>query len=456
MHSCFKAGMGLAFAAGLAGMLAAIEPGGNAFAAPESSVTAPSASAASTSSVASPSGLSGAATESPAPAIPTAIGNYPGEPQQQPEQPLIPLTGPVGPSPGTIGAPPYGPMEPTKEDPPVPDSQRQAEEELLKEYLKTMALGLIGEAELELLLPRKALQVYKAADKANDIVETETKFKELSEEVISWWEDYWSVSNFRPPPGFIVPPSQLQRSPQLPGGTGGPGSSCPPGLGGGPSNPCGACPNGNCLSPSAKPAARKSAVASLPNKDRGTDRPAKSATPENEHGRKSAARSEPEHERKSASRGEGRGVSRPAPISRTRVGNLNPGGGIHPGGMGGGGLGGLHAGGMGGFHSGGMGGFHAGGFGGFRRSDIRLKQDIVLLGRLANGLELYRYRYIGEDQVYVGVMAQQVRAIAPEAVAPGSDGYLRVNYERLGLRLQTWDEWAAAGNLTSVLDSPAR
>jgi hypothetical protein len=124
--------------------------------------------------------------------------------------------------------------------------------------------------------------------------------------------------------------------------------------------------------------------------------------------------------------------------------------------MGGGGMGGFHPGGMGGFHSGGMGGFHSGGFGGFRRSDIRLKQDIVLLGRLANGLELYRYRYIGEDRLYVGVMAQQVRAIAPEAVAPGSDGYLRVNYERLGLRLQTWDEWAAAGNLTSVLDAPAR
>ena len=33
-----------------------------------------------------------------------------------------------------------------------------------------------------------------------------------------------------------------------------------------------------------------------------------------------------------------------------------------------------------------------------RRSDIRLKQDIVPLVRLNNGLELYRFRYKGSDQ----------------------------------------------------------
>jgi hypothetical protein len=32
----------------------------------------------------------------------------------------------------------------------------------------------------------------------------------------------------------------------------------------------------------------------------------------------------------------------------------------------------------------------------------------------------------------------------PWAVARGSDGYLRVHYDRLGLRLQTWDEWMAS------------
>jgi hypothetical protein len=31
----------------------------------------------------------------------------------------------------------------------------------------------------------------------------------------------------------------------------------------------------------------------------------------------------------------------------------------------------------------------------------------------------------------------------PEAVRRGTDGYLRVDYARLGLRAQTWDQWVA-------------
>jgi polysaccharide biosynthesis/export protein len=76
-------------------------------------------------------------------------------------------------------------------------------------------------------------------------------------------------------------------------------------------------------------------------------------------------------------------------------------------------------------------------------SDIRLKRDIVLLDRPPNGIGLYRYRYIWSDQVYVGVMAQEVAQIVPDAVVRGADGFLRVNYARLGMRLLTWDEWAA-------------
>ena len=41
-------------------------------------------------------------------------------------------------------------------------------------------------------------------------------------------------------------------------------------------------------------------------------------------------------------------------------------------------------------------------------------------------------------------MAHEVAAVKPEAVLRGADGYLRVDYRRLGLRLQTWDEWTAA------------
>jgi len=75
-------------------------------------------------------------------------------------------------------------------------------------------------------------------------------------------------------------------------------------------------------------------------------------------------------------------------------------------------------------------------------SDIRLKRDVTLLSRLASGLGLYRYRYIGVDQEYVGVMAQEVRLLAPAAVSRAPDGYLQVNYARLGMRLMTWEEWS--------------
>ena len=60
-----------------------------------------------------------------------------------------------------------------------------------------------------------------------------------------------------------------------------------------------------------------------------------------------------------------------------------------------------------------------------------------------NGINLYRYRYLWSDTIYVGVMAQEVATVMPEAVRRGADGYLRVDYARLGLRMQTWDQWTA-------------
>ena len=59
--------------------------------------------------------------------------------------------------------------------------------------------------------------------------------------------------------------------------------------------------------------------------------------------------------------------------------------------------------------------------------------------RLDNGLGFYRYRYNGSDKLYVGVMAQEVQTIMPEAVVRGRDGYLRVLYDKLGLKFATYD-----------------
>src|SRR4029453_6742720 len=91
------------------------------------------------------------------------------------------------------------------------------------------------------------------------------------------------------------------------------------------------------------------------------------------------------------------------------------------------------------------GGGGGGGRGGGRRSDIELKHDVVLLGRLDNGLGYYRFAYNGSEKAYVGVIAQEVRTVRPDAVPVGRDGYLRVSYERLGLPFRSYDAWAASG-----------
>ena len=78
-----------------------------------------------------------------------------------------------------------------------------------------------------------------------------------------------------------------------------------------------------------------------------------------------------------------------------------------------------------------------------QESDVRLKEDIAPVGQTAGGLPLYRFRYIGGEETYVGVMAQEVAEVDPQAVVRGSDGYLRVYYDRLGIDLMTLDQWQA-------------
>ena len=99
-----------------------------------------------------------------------------------------------------------------------------------------------------------------------------------------------------------------------------------------------------------------------------------------------------------------------------------------------------------GMRGGGGGGRGGGGRGGGgRRSDIMLKHDIALIGHLDNGLGFYRFSYNGSDRAYVGVMAQEVQQIMPEAVVRGRDGYLRVDYDKLGLKFESYQQWLGSG-----------
>jgi hypothetical protein len=80
-----------------------------------------------------------------------------------------------------------------------------------------------------------------------------------------------------------------------------------------------------------------------------------------------------------------------------------------------------------------------------QQSDIQFKHDVVRIGTVADGIGLYRFRYNWSDQVYVGVMAQEVAAVRPDAVIRGDDGYLRVYYDRIGAPFDTWQHWQAIG-----------
>lgn len=97
----------------------------------------------------------------------------------------------------------------------------------------------------------------------------------------------------------------------------------------------------------------------------------------------------------------------------------------------------------GGQNGGGGGGAGGGGGGGGGWSDIRLKRNIQPLGTAANGLPLYAFDYIWGGDRMVGVMAQDVLKMHPDAVITTASGYMKVDYSRLGLQIQTYAEWLA-------------
>lgn len=63
-------------------------------------------------------------------------------------------------------------------------------------------------------------------------------------------------------------------------------------------------------------------------------------------------------------------------------------------------------------------------------SDARAKEDIRPVGQLDNGLPVYAYRYKGDPTPQIGLLAQEVAAVRPDAVAMRPDGLLGVNYDR--------------------------
>jgi len=71
---------------------------------------------------------------------------------------------------------------------------------------------------------------------------------------------------------------------------------------------------------------------------------------------------------------------------------------------------------------------------GIMASDIRMKENIIPMGSLPNGLHFYQFEYkpefkdIAGHGQFVGVMAQEVEMVRPEAVITNANGYKMVNY----------------------------
>jgi hypothetical protein len=80
-------------------------------------------------------------------------------------------------------------------------------------------------------------------------------------------------------------------------------------------------------------------------------------------------------------------------------------------------------------------------------SDRRLKHDVAAIGQLPNGLKLYAYSYLGSDERFTGVMAQDL-LLDPRfasAVQQDADGLMRVDYASIGLEPVDFAAMAAAG-----------
>jgi hypothetical protein len=77
-------------------------------------------------------------------------------------------------------------------------------------------------------------------------------------------------------------------------------------------------------------------------------------------------------------------------------------------------------------------------------SDVGLKRNIIPLGKSTNGHALYRFKYLWDDQEYVGVMAQDLISTFPDALSKNEQGYYLVDYAALGIQMYTYEDWLKA------------
>ena len=88
-----------------------------------------------------------------------------------------------------------------------------------------------------------------------------------------------------------------------------------------------------------------------------------------------------------------------------------------------------------------------GGGGGAGESDIRLKADVRFVEQLENGINLYAFRYTGDERMFVGVNAAEIHADPRHrhAAVELEGNFLGVDYQALGLEVVNEAEMREAG-----------
>ena len=64
-------------------------------------------------------------------------------------------------------------------------------------------------------------------------------------------------------------------------------------------------------------------------------------------------------------------------------------------------------------------------------SDRRVKRDIEKVGVMSSGINLYKFKYLWDEVTHVGVMADEVEKVFPEAVLTNEHGIKLVDYARI-------------------------
>jgi len=67
-------------------------------------------------------------------------------------------------------------------------------------------------------------------------------------------------------------------------------------------------------------------------------------------------------------------------------------------------------------------------------SDIRLKDNVELIGQSPSNINIYKFNYLNDPTVYQGVMAQDV----PWASVKADKGYLMVDYNKVDVEFKKW------------------